>query len=247
MKESEISVQTTPGAILKKARVAQGLTVNDVASRLCLSVQFIEDIEKDDYSRMSAQTYARGYVVSYAHMLGIADADILPAFSNLKIHFEPSKSTVSLSNEDSSPVYQSMESSQQRSSAMMWGSIIALIIVLGLLIMWWQGPRNAHSKVDNDITSQEQPATEIPLQPDQPQSQPAPSQPSSSRGTAPAPQNLPPSSSQSRGGPQTQPQPTPNQSSVQPSDVSSNSSSQTKKAPQPNVDLPEPRDTGNNE
>lgn len=240
MKESEISVQTTPGAILKKARVAQGLTVNDVASRLCLSVQFIEDIEKDDYSRMSAQTYARGYVVSYAHMLGIADADILPAFSNLKIHFEPSKSTVSLSNEDSSPVYQSMESSQQRSSAMMWGSIIALIIVLGLLIMWWQGPRNAHSKVDNDITSQEQPATEIPLQSDQPQSQPAPSQPSSSRGTAPAPR-----------GSQTQPQPTPNpppnQSSVQPSDVSSNSSSQTKKAPQPNVDLPEPRDTGNNE
>ena len=69
---------TTPGTLLKTVRQEKGISVVDVAARLCLSAQFIEDIEHDDYSRMSARAYARGYIMSYAQLLGIPQAQILP-------------------------------------------------------------------------------------------------------------------------------------------------------------------------
>lgn len=137
----EAAAGATPGTLLKAARQEQGLSVVDMAARLCLSVQVIEDMERDDYSHMSAKVYARGHVISYAHLLGIPEARIVTALANVRMEFEPVKATgVSLDNEKSIPIYQPLESSQQRSGLMLWGSILVLVILIGLVLMWWRGP-----------------------------------------------------------------------------------------------------------
>ncbi len=130
---------TTPGTLLKTVRQEKGISVVDVAARLCLSAQFIEDIEHDDYSRMSARAYARGYIMSYAQLLGVPQSQILPTLNNVSMDFAPPKNTLKL-DERSNPVYQPVESHRPHSNVLLWISIFVIIILIGLVVMWWKGP-----------------------------------------------------------------------------------------------------------
>ncbi len=266
MSESEINSETTaqtPGVMLKKARIAKGLSISDVSSRLCLSHQFIEDIENDNYSRMSAQTYARGYVRAYARIVDIPDAEILSALENVTMDFPQTKKSVSLGNEQSIPVYQALESSQQRSSLLVWGTILVVIILIGLLVMWWQGPKIS-ARMDNNQSGTGKSPTEIPLQP---QSNPSPPQqtPGQPQPLQPQPQPQSPRQNPSQTPLQPQPplpqrvqtaplKPAPKSASadhsvVEPADLSDNTDNNQTPETQivkPDLSLPEPRETANN-
>ena len=66
----------TIGDTLREARIAAGLTVVDVASKLNLTAQAVESIETHQFERLPGTTFARGYIRSYAKVLGL-DADQL--------------------------------------------------------------------------------------------------------------------------------------------------------------------------
>lgn len=80
--------ELTPGQILNKVRVSKNLTESDVAQQLLLGKQTIIAIEKDDYSKIVAPVYARGYLRSYAQFLGINPDLIIENFNKLKIYAE---------------------------------------------------------------------------------------------------------------------------------------------------------------
>jgi cytoskeleton protein RodZ len=167
--------ETTPGALLKRVRHEKNLTVVDVASRLCLSAQFVEDIEQDNYSRMSARTYARGYILSYAHFLGIPESKILPTLANVEMNFAPPKNLIALENEKSS-IYQPVEpAAKSRSNVMLWISIFVIIILIGLVVLWWRGP-------SAPVPSPNGGSTQVPIQPQS--TAPAPAAPA--QASAPA-------------------------------------------------------------
>jgi len=69
-----------PGGDLQRAREAAGLSVEQLASRLHLTVSIIEDLEADDYTRLPQPTYIRGYLRSAARALDIDDAPLVQAF-----------------------------------------------------------------------------------------------------------------------------------------------------------------------
>jgi cytoskeleton protein RodZ len=240
MKDDESSMgTTTPGALLKAAREEQGLSVVDVAARLCLSVQFIEGIERDDYSQMSARAYARGYVMSYAHLLKIPEEDIAPALNSVPMEFAPPPNTIVLDSEHAVPIYESVESPQRRSGMLLWSSIIVLIVLIGLVIMWWRGPASPVAGLKPDNTPG---ATDIPIQ--QPSTPPpsssaapasAPTAPSSPATAAPSAPTSPPTASAPTPAipppAQTQPQPTP----VRPTPVTPPASASTAPSPPPSL------------
>ncbi len=57
------------GQVLKQAREAAGLSVDEVARRLNLLASVVLDIEADDYSRIRGETFVRGYLLNYAKLL----------------------------------------------------------------------------------------------------------------------------------------------------------------------------------
>lgn len=67
-----------PGAMLAAARVAQGLSVEDISQRLKLSVAQIKSIEADDHSKLPTPVYVRGFIRSYARLLKLDSAQLLP-------------------------------------------------------------------------------------------------------------------------------------------------------------------------
>ena len=59
------------GARLRAAREDRHLALADVAQRLRLPLRLVERLEQDDYSGMDQGVYLRGYLSSYARMVGL--------------------------------------------------------------------------------------------------------------------------------------------------------------------------------
>lgn len=69
----------TPGKLLFAAREARGFSQEDIAKRLRLSVQAIQDIERDEFAQIGVRTFVRGYLSNYARLVNISDTQVLEA------------------------------------------------------------------------------------------------------------------------------------------------------------------------
>lgn len=61
----------TAGKQLRAAREAQGISLEDVASRTRIPTRHLESLEASDWSRLPAPTYTIGFAKSYAGVLGL--------------------------------------------------------------------------------------------------------------------------------------------------------------------------------
>lgn len=82
------------GGALRAARENQGLTVQDIASRLRLSPKQIEAIEADNFSALPEPTIVRGFIRNYAKLLKINMEPLLDAYNVLAPNSKPHEFTV---------------------------------------------------------------------------------------------------------------------------------------------------------
>ena len=59
------------GTLLREAREARGLTLDDLARTLNLQPRIVAALERDDHDALPAPTFVRGYIRSYARLLGL--------------------------------------------------------------------------------------------------------------------------------------------------------------------------------
>jgi len=89
------SGQSSVGQILREAREARGITLEDVAARLRLMHRQVEAMETDDFESLGQPVFARGFVRNYARLLGLAPEALLarmegaPAEPAAVSHAEP--------------------------------------------------------------------------------------------------------------------------------------------------------------
>ena len=70
-------VPASVGQILREAREAQGLALENAAIRLHLMQRQIEAMEADDFASLGQPVFARGFVRNYARLLGLAPEGLL--------------------------------------------------------------------------------------------------------------------------------------------------------------------------
>ncbi len=119
-----------PGAHLARARNDLRLGLDEVAAKLHLSMRQIEALEQDDYQTLPGATYVRGYLKSYALLLGIDPGPVLDAHS--QITAKPS------STPDFSVIAPQREITSRHHQIRIVTYLVA-VIVIGLAIAWWQG------------------------------------------------------------------------------------------------------------
>ena len=68
------------GEALRAGREARGLSVDDVAEALHLSNFTVRRLENEDWEGLQAPVYVRGYVASYARLLGLEEAALLSLY-----------------------------------------------------------------------------------------------------------------------------------------------------------------------
>lgn len=68
------------GQKLQEERLRQGLTLEDVERATKIKASFLSAIEKGEYHKLPASSYAQGFVRNYTLFLGLSERDILPIF-----------------------------------------------------------------------------------------------------------------------------------------------------------------------
>lgn len=83
------SVAVSPGKMLLQARLQAALTQEQVAKELYVTVSKVKALEEDDYSRLSSDTFARGYIRAYANLVKLDVVVILTAYDALIDSLQP--------------------------------------------------------------------------------------------------------------------------------------------------------------
>lgn len=68
------------GELLRQAREAKGLSINEIGLSLKISNRILSAIEQGDLSKLPAKTFLRGFVQSYAHYLKMNVDEVLEVF-----------------------------------------------------------------------------------------------------------------------------------------------------------------------
>jgi len=112
------------GGALRLERENQGLTIQDIASRLRLSSKQIEAIEADNFSSLPEATIVRGFIRNYAKQLKINAEPLLDAYNMLVPSSIPYKLTIKPTSKMKVTAY-----SKPKTGRYIWAG---LIILMGL-------------------------------------------------------------------------------------------------------------------
>jgi len=82
LEDQESTPKLGSGALLSAARKQQKKSVEDIAEELNLSISQIKTIELDQSEGLPEPTYVRGYIRSYANLLGLNPDEILEHYLN---------------------------------------------------------------------------------------------------------------------------------------------------------------------
>jgi cytoskeleton protein RodZ len=119
----------SPGARLRGAREAGGLTIEAAAERLRLNVALVLAMEEDRLALLGAPVFVRGHLRNYAALLGLPEEEILAAFGSGEIP-EPSF----LPAMDLRP--------KVRDHARWAWPITAVLLAIAVVaVFWWWGAR----------------------------------------------------------------------------------------------------------
>ena len=129
-----------PGAYLRKAREDANLTVEKVATALLLHTAIVEALEADEYDRLPAPTFVRGYLRGYARVLGLPSRPVLEMYD--RQGFEPPALAPEVT-----------ESKQAHTSdAVVRLATYAVAAVLVLLVgLWWNSQEDGGFGISGDL------------------------------------------------------------------------------------------------
>ncbi|MEU8959238.1 helix-turn-helix domain-containing protein [Streptomyces sp. NPDC048518] len=68
------------GRVLRQARVAAGLTVDEISTSTRVRIPIVHAIEEDDFSRCGGDVYARGHIRTLARAVGVDPAPLLAQY-----------------------------------------------------------------------------------------------------------------------------------------------------------------------
>lgn len=126
----------SPGAMLKARREKLGLSQQDIAGKLFLKSNQINDLENDVIDEKSSVTFTKGYVRNYARQLGMNSHEVIEAFE--RYH-----------NQTSVPSSEKLQSFSKRVAKqthddrwMMVTYVILLLIIAGVVMWWYQQPND---------------------------------------------------------------------------------------------------------
>lgn len=108
-----------PGQRLRAEREARGISQEDAANRLNLTVTFLQALETDDYDRLPEPTFVRGYIRNYARELDLPADELVSVFSEIMQEKEEVPETVEV-----------MPSRRRR-----WVPVVSVALVLAVVIV----------------------------------------------------------------------------------------------------------------
>jgi len=144
--KDSIQVNNGPGDQLQAARILQGLSIEDVASRMHLSLAILQAIEANNFSDITAPIFVKGYLRAYARLVSLNEDEMIQCYVELYSNNDPPiNTTSSLRPEISS-----------HNASIKWTTYLVIIVLIALLSAWWwnKTQNNSESILSNsDLSS----------------------------------------------------------------------------------------------
>ncbi|WP_033136071.1 cytoskeleton protein RodZ [Aeromonas finlandensis] len=139
-----------PGQLLRNAREQLGWTREQVASRIHLRLTLIAAIESDTYDKHTSHTFIRGYLRTYAKLVGIPDETILAAYDKLGLTPPDNIDMQSFSRRSR------QQANDSRLKLVTW---LVILVLIALSVAWWWQSTARRSAGDEALAATEMSAT----------------------------------------------------------------------------------------
>lgn len=175
----QTSVEVEPagfGPALSRARVRAGLSLQDVAARLRLSVHQVRAIEVESLRELPVAAYVRGFIRSYARIVNL---DVEPLLADFNARAAPTAPAV---NSMTSPE-QSLATDGHSSRRVVMAAGVLVLIALGAIGWYSNVPRTARVAATVSAPAVTQPAPVVAIK--SPSETAAPAVPNAAAADAP--------------------------------------------------------------
>lgn len=181
---------TTVGRTVAEARLAAGLTVQQVADATRIRATLVSAIEQDDFRLCGGDVYARGHLKSIAAAVGLDPQAVVEQFDHDRgrvvvptVQPEPVAAPLAPARPEraslgvlAAPLGGNVEG--RRSSGTNWSAVMALavVVVLGIAVVSWLGNRGGSgTPVAQPTSSSSTPAQQTPTAQPTQSAEPTPS------------------------------------------------------------------------
>ena len=132
------ATRVNPGETLRQARENNGWTLAEVALKLNLTASSLSNLETGAFDKLPGHTFARGYIRTYAKLLGMDQASLVRDF-DLYTGTDANGSNVHSLGRIEEPVRVSH-------TILRIVSLLLLIAVIGGGFIWWQDQTSMRAK-----------------------------------------------------------------------------------------------------
>ena len=135
---------TGPGERLQAARIKQGLSVEDVATRMHLSPSILEALEENNFDEITAPIFVKGYLRAYARIVSLSEDEMIEQYVDFYSEEDPPINSTSNMAPELSPA----------DSRIKWTTYFVILVLAVLLAAWWWNKQqNQDAPVSLDVQS----------------------------------------------------------------------------------------------
>lgn len=127
--EASAQAPETLGQLLRSARLAQELTVEQIATELRIEAKQLSALEDDRLEQIGIPVFVKGYLKQYGHRLGVDVRDLLALYYRqtklADVQVKPNR-TIKLRDE-------------RKIRGWILAVVVLLVVAVGLAVWWWRG------------------------------------------------------------------------------------------------------------
>jgi len=127
--EASAQAPQTLGQLLRSARLAQELTVEQISTELRIEAKHLSALEDDRLEQIGVPVFVKGYLKQYGHRLGVDVRDLLALYYRQTklpdVQIKPNR-TIKLRDE-------------RKITGWILAVIVLLTVAVGLAVWWWRG------------------------------------------------------------------------------------------------------------
>lgn len=128
----------SPGEILRTAREERKLSQQEIAQSLRLGIDVIKALDQDDFDKLSAPIFVRGYIRSYSALVGVSADDVVGVYNEQVRVLVPS---------DSEEPQMNVPMREKKSFRFPWlMALLAIIAVISVLLWIYNTDRPSPSQ-----------------------------------------------------------------------------------------------------
>jgi cytoskeleton protein RodZ len=116
-----------PGDRLQAARIENGMSVEDIAMRMHLSVGILKAIEDNNFDDITAPIFVKGYLRAYARIVSLSEDEMIEQYLNYYSDEDPPISPTRHLSPEISP----------DDVRIKWTTFLVIVGLLGFLAFWW--------------------------------------------------------------------------------------------------------------